>query len=302
MKKKQAIWIISLAILFLLIVPFLAPANFQLYFFSFPACKLSSLFFNLPCFDLVEENGYFLIPHPTVPLRVGVECSGFQFFCLLYFLLLLPAIKPPSPLKGEKKEIFPADKAIKINTPVNEEQIRKLKTGDIVLISGKIYTGRDAIHKHLHDTGESPVNLDGQLIYHCGPVMIKDESGKWQVKGAGPTTSIREEPYQGDIIKKFGMRMVMGKGGMGAKTSAALKEYGAVYLNAIGGAAQYYSACIKNVKDVHLLNFGIPEAMWEFEVEDFPAIVTMDSHGESLHADVDKSSFEKLCELKDPVF
>ena len=132
--------------------------------------------------------------------------------------------------------------------------------------------------------------------------MLKDENGNWQVKAAGPTTSIREEPYQGDIMKKFGVRAVIGKGGMGEKTLAALKEHGGVYLNAIGGAAQYYADCIKSVDGVNFLEFGIPEAMWHLTVEGFTAVVTMDSHGNSLHKDVDKTSFEKLQEMKEPVF
>ena len=164
-----------------------------------------------------------------------------------------------------------------------------------------MYTGRDAIHHHLmsHD---APVDLDGHIIYHCGPVMQKDEAGKWHVRAAGPTTSIREEPYQGDIMKKFGIRAVIGKGGMGPKTLAALHEHGGVYLNAIGGAAQYYADCIKDVEGVDLMEFGIPEAMWHLRVENFTAVVTMDSHGNSLHADVDKSSLEKLALYKEPVF
>jgi fumarate hydratase class I len=120
---------------------------------------------------------------------------------------------------------------------------------------------------------------------------------------AGPTTSIREEPYQADVIRRFGIRAVIGKGGMGARTLAVLKETGAVYLNAIGGAAQYYAQrCIKRVKDVHFMEFGIPEAMWHMEVEAFPAVVTMDAHGNSLHADVEKASAILLARLADPVF
>jgi fumarate hydratase class I len=164
-----------------------------------------------------------------------------------------------------------------------------------------MHTGRDALHKYLMDH-DAPVDLDGHVIYHCGPVMAKDESGEWHVKAAGPTTSIREEPYQGDILKKFGLRAVIGKGGMGPKTLAALQEHGAVYLNAIGGAAQYYAECIKKVDSVHFMEFGIPEAMWHLQVEGFAAIVTMDSHGNSLHADVDKNSLEKLADFKEPVF
>ncbi|VEI05910.1 fumarate hydratase [Kurthia zopfii] len=190
---------------------------------------------------------------------------------------------------------------VELTAPISEEKIRSLKVGDVVKITGRMYTGRDAIHHHLmsHD---APVDLDGQIIYHCGPVMAKDAEDNWTVKAAGPTTSIREEPYQGDIMKKFGIRAVMGKGGMGPKTLAALEEHGGVYLNAIGGAAQYYADCIKSVDGVDLLDFGIPEAMWHLAVEGFTAVVTMDSHGNSLHADVQKSSLEKLAAHADRVF
>lgn len=196
--------------------------------------------------------------------------------------------------KTEQREIV-------LQAPITEEQIRGLRVGDVVTINGMMYTGRDAIHKHLMDN-DCPVDLNGQIIYHCGPVVVKDDNDNWQIKAAGPTTSIREEPYQGDIMKKFGIRAVIGKGGMGAKTLAALEEHGGVYLNAIGGAAQYYAECIKEVKDVDFLQFGIPEAMWHLRIEGFKAVVTMDSHGNSLHADVDKTSLEKLASFKEPVF
>jgi fumarate hydratase class I len=127
-------------------------------------------------------------------------------------------------------------------------------------------------------------------------------NGNHKITAAGPTTSIREEPYQGEIIKRYGVRAVMGKGGMGAKTLAAMKDFGAVYLNAIGGAAQYYAKCIDEVIDVKLLEFGVPEAMWRLRVTDFPAIVTMDAHGNSLHADVEKASATMLAKLSEPVF
>lgn len=192
-------------------------------------------------------------------------------------------------------------RVVTLQAPITEEQIRELRVGDVVRINGMIYTGRDAIHKYLMDH-DAPVDLNGQIIYHCGPVMLKDENGNWEVKAAGPTTSIREEPYQGDIMKKFGVRAVMGKGGMGKKTLQALKEHGGVYLNAIGGAAQYYAECIESVEGVDLLEFGIPEAMWHLRVKDFTAVVTMDSHGNSLHEDVEKSSLEKLAQFKEPVF
>src|SRR5262245_52509281 len=181
---------------------------------------------------------------------------------------------------------------IQLQTPLTEEAVRALKVGDVVMVSGRMFTGRDAVHAHLmkHDP---PVDLRGSVLYHCGPVVVKDGDG-WRVTAAGPTTSIREEPYQGEIIQRYGVRAVIGKGGMGAKTLAALKAFGAVYLNAIGGAAQFYSRAITNVDDVSLMEFGTPEAMWHLTVESFPAIVTMDAHGNSLHKDVEQQSGEQL--------
>jgi fumarate hydratase class I len=200
----------------------------------------------------------------------------------------------PAAATAERREIV-------LQTPISEEQIRQLRVGDVVIINGTMHTGRDALHKYLMDH-DAPLDLNGAAIYHCGPVMAKDEHGDWHVKAAGPTTSIREEPYQGDIIKKFGIRAVIGKGGMGTKTLAALQEHGGVYLNAIGGAAQYYAECFKKVEGVDFMEFGIPEAMWHLQTEGFAAIVTMDSHGNSLHAEVEKDSFAKLTQFKDPVF
>src|SRR5687768_10551235 len=182
-----------------------------------------------------------------------------------------------------------------LRTPLTEEQVRSLKVGDVVLLSGRAYTGRDAVHHHLM-SHEPPVDLRGGVIYHCGPVVAKDGDG-WRVTAAGPTTSIREEPYQADIIKRYGVRAVIGKGGMGGKTLAGLKEAGAVYLNAIGGAAQFYARAITKVHGVSLMEFGTPEAMWHLELHDFPAIVTMDAHGGSLHADVEKASAAELATI-----
>jgi fumarate hydratase class I len=138
-----------------------------------------------------------------------------------------------------------------------------------------------------------PVDLRGGVLYHCGPVVVKN-GDEWRVTAAGPTTSIREEPYQAEILKRYGVRVVIGKGGMGAKTLAGLKESGGVYLNAIGGAAQFYARCIERVVGVSLLEFGTPEAMWHLDVRDFPAIVTMDAHGASLHKDVEEASGKVL--------
>ena len=182
-----------------------------------------------------------------------------------------------------------------LRTPLTEEQVRNLRVGDVVLVSGRVYTGRDAVHHHLM-SHEPPVDLRGAVLYHCGPVVAKDGSS-WQVTAAGPTTSIREEPYQADVIKRYGIRAVIGKGGMGPKTLAALKEHGAVYLNAIGGAAQFYARTIKRVDGVSLMEFGTPEAMWHLTIEDFPAIVTMDAHGGSLHKDVEAASGQQLAAI-----
>lgn len=178
---------------------------------------------------------------------------------------------------------------IKLNYPFSEDKIRALKVGDEVLISGVIHTGRDAVHKYLHEGGQLPpgVSLRDGIIYHCGPVVLKQADGTWKATAAGPTTSIREEPYQWQVIRDFGLRGIIGKGGMGEKTLAACKEYGCVYLHAIGGAAQVLAESIKKVRNVYMMEkFGAPEAIWEFEVEDFPAVVTIDSHGRSLHAEV----------------
>ena len=181
---------------------------------------------------------------------------------------------------------------IRLEAPISDEQIRSLNVGDVVLVSGRMFTGRDAVHAYLmkHDP---PVDLRGAVLYHCGPVVVK-EGETWRVTAAGPTTSIREEPYQAEILKRYGVRVVIGKGGMGAKTLAGLKESGAVYLNGVGGAAQFYARCITRVTGVSLLEFGTPEAMWHLDVVDFPAIVTMDAHGNSLHREIETASGDLL--------
>ncbi len=198
--------------------------------------------------------------------------------------------------------------ATKLTVPISEEQIRALKVGDQVLVTGTIFTGRDAAHKYMIENfvkGSCPESekelyevlkkgLAGSVIYHCGPVVRKRDDGKYEFVAAGPTTSIREEPYQADVIGHFGVRAVIGKGGMRAKTLAGCKEHGAVYLHAIGGAATLIAECCKEVCDVHKLDFGVPEAFWEIRVEDFPCVVTMDSHGQSLHDTVQADSEGKL--------
>jgi fumarate hydratase, class I len=208
------------------------------------------------------------------------------------------AAKPPEAMLSPEAVAagFPrTGREIPLQAPISEDQIRSLKVGDVVLISGRVYTGRDAVHAYLMKH-EPPVDLRGGVLYHCGPVLVKEGEG-WRITAAGPTTSIREEPYQADIIERYGVRVVIGKGGMGARTLAGLKQSGAVYLNGIGGAAQFYARCIERVDGVSLTEFGTPEAMWHLWVRDFPAIVTMDAHGNSLHRDVEAASGKILATL-----
>ena len=198
--------------------------------------------------------------------------------------------------------------ATKLTVPITEEQVRNLKVGDQVLLNGVIFTGRDAAHKYMMDNfikgacpdSEKPMyevlkqGLAGSVIYHCGPVVRKRDDGKYEFVAAGPTTSIREEPYQADVMKHFNVRGVIGKGGMRDKTLDGCKEHGAVYLHAIGGAATLIAESVKEVLDVYKLEFGVPEAFWKILVEDFPCVVTMDAHGQSLHDKVRDESERKL--------
>ncbi|HTQ58466.1 MAG TPA: FumA C-terminus/TtdB family hydratase beta subunit [Bryobacteraceae bacterium] len=194
-------------------------------------------------------------------------------------------------------EGFPlTGREVVLTAPLTEAAVRALQVGDVVLINGEMFTGRDNVHAYLMKN-PPPVDLHGAVLYHCGPVMLK-QGERWMVKAAGPTTSSREEPYQADVIRRYGVRAVIGKGGMGAKTLAALQECGAVYLNAIGGAAQYYARTVEEVPGVELMEFGVPEAMWRLRVRGFAAIVTMDAHGHSLHADVEKATAAELAALQ----
>jgi fumarate hydratase subunit beta len=186
---------------------------------------------------------------------------------------------------------------IRLEAPFTEEKIRNLKVGDMVEISGVVLTGRDAVHKWLHEGNEPPVSLKDAIIYHCGPVVMK-KKGKWVVTAAGPTTSTREEPYQAGIIEKHGLRGVIGKGGMGEKTRQACQKFGCVYFHAVGGAAQVLAESIQEVETVYgLEKFGSPEAIWQLRVKDFPVVVTIDAHGNSLHKDIEAESSKNLAGL-----
>ena len=189
---------------------------------------------------------------------------------------------------------------IKLKVPISEQEIRRLKVGDEVLLSGVIVTARDEAHKLMIEENPDFIRdtLKESVIYHCGPVVKQDENGKWSFVSAGPTTSIREEPYQADVICQYNVRGVIGKGGMGPKTAEGLKKCGAVDLHAIGGAGTLIANVVKEVKTVHKLEeFGTPEAFWVIEVEDFPVVVTMDSHGNSLHQEIKEKSQKKADRL-----
>lgn len=197
-----------------------------------------------------------------------------------------------------------------INIPISEEVIRSLKVGDPVVLSGVMITGRDTVHKWMNDTFIKKTRqpqgddmevykaikplLDGGVIYHCGPVVAGLETQQYRFVAAGPTTSIREEPYQTEVMRHFNVRGVIGKGGMGAKTLQGCQETGGAYLHAIGGAASWIAQTVNRVWAVYKLEFGVPEAMWVIEVKDFPVVVTMDSHGGSLHTEIEKSSKKEL--------
>ncbi len=189
---------------------------------------------------------------------------------------------------------------LKITTPISEETIKSLKVGDSVLLSGRIVTARDAAHKLMVEEKPDFIReyLKDAVIYHCGPVVKQDAKGEWSFVSAGPTTSSREEPYQSTVIGEYGVRAVIGKGGMGPKTLAGLKEHGAVYLHAIGGSGSLTASRVKKVEKVFMVEeFGTPEAFWVIDVEDFPVIVTMDSHGNSLHANILEESGKVYKEL-----
>jgi fumarate hydratase subunit beta len=201
----------------------------------------------------------------------------------------------------------------KINIPISDETIRDLKVGEPVVLTGVIITGRDVVHKWLIETfikktrapqGEDlqvyealkPI-LNGGVIYHCGPVVAGLDTKQYKFVAAGPTTSIREEPYQADVMKHFNLKGVIGKGGMGAKTLKGCQDVPGVYFHAIGGAATFIAQSVTKVLGVYKLEFGVPEAIWIIEVKDFPAVVTMDAHGQSLHEVVEKDSARVLAEL-----
>ena len=186
---------------------------------------------------------------------------------------------------------------IELKYPFDEASVRRLKAGDVVSISGRIYTGRDKLHKHFADGGGLPVDFKDGALYHCGPVVV-GEKGRYRVVAAGPTTSVRENPYEPDFIATSGVRLIIGKGGMDAATLEAMGRFGCVYIQAVGGAAALSAAAVRSVAGVSMLNeFGAAEAVWHFDVEDFRGVVAMDSNGGNLFSDVAKAANRRFAEL-----
>ena len=182
--------------------------------------------------------------------------------------------------------------------PFDEAAVRSLRAGDVVSVSGRVYTGRDKFHKHFADGGALPVDFRDGALYHCGPVCVRTADGGWEVKAAGPTTSVRENPYEPAFIAASGVRLVIGKGGMDRATLEAMGRCGCVYVQAVGGAAALSAAAVKQVAGVSLLaEFGAAEAVWHFDMEDFRGVVAMDTHGTSLFERVASASGERFSEL-----
>ena len=184
-----------------------------------------------------------------------------------------------------------------LNSPFSEKAIRALKAGDAVSLTGRLYTGRDKFHKFFADGGKLPVDFRDGALYHCGPVVVKSE--EWKVVAAGPTTSVRENPYEPDFIAKTGVRIIIGKGGMDARTLAAMKKHGCVYVQAVGGGGAIYADAVKRVAGVSMLKeFGAAEAVWHLDVVDFRGVVAMDAHGNSLFDAVRQASERRLRSLR----
>lgn len=180
----------------------------------------------------------------------------------------------------------------KLKTPISEEDVRKLKVNDVLYITGTIVTARDQAHRRALEMAKEgkkiPIDVKGLAVFHCGPI-VKKEGNKWIAVAAGPTTSTRMDIFEDEFIKTFGVRVVIGKGGMGKRTTEAMKKYGAVYGAFTGGAAVLAAKTIKNVRTVEWYDLGVPEALWVFEVEDFgPLAISIDSHGNNLFEDVKK--------------
>ena len=189
-----------------------------------------------------------------------------------------------------------------LTTPISEDDARKLKVGDIVYVTGEhVYTARDEAHERaleMFEKGEKPpVDFEGSVIYHVGPVAWQKD-GKWQIVSAGPTTSIRMELFEDEFLRKYKARIIVGKGGMGAKTLAALKEVGAVYCSYTGGCGALAARGLKEVRAYEWSDLGMPEALWVITAEEFgPLLVTMDAHGDSLHDVIDQRVKAKQSEI-----
>ncbi len=184
-----------------------------------------------------------------------------------------------------------------MRTPLTDNDVLRLKVGDIAYLSGVLVTARDATHRRIAELVERglqiPIDLKGLAIYHAGPVVAK-RGEEWIVISVGPTTSSRVDPYTPLIVESLGVKAIIGKGGIGVLAKDALKRTKAVYLEFIGGAGVLAASCVRRVIAVHWLDLGVPEALWVLEVERFgPLIVTIDAYGNDLREEVRKRAFER---------
>jgi len=174
---------------------------------------------------------------------------------------------------------------IDLNTPITDEDINNLKVGDVITISGQILTARDQAHKRIVDEG-SPTNLKGSVIFHAGPIIQETKDSNetnYKMIAIGPTTSMRMNPYEADILD-IGAKIIIGKGGMDDSVRDALVKNNAIYVVATGGCAALYVDKVNQINDVNWLDLGMPEAIWDLDVSSFgPLIVAMDSKGNSLY-------------------
>jgi hydro-lyases, Fe-S type, tartrate/fumarate subfamily, beta region len=182
---------------------------------------------------------------------------------------------------------------IELQAPLSEEDVRSLKLGDVVYISGQVITGRDEMHiralEYLEEGKEVPKAIEGSVLYHCGPLMKEGDKG-WTVVSAGPTTSARMNSLESKMIRSFGIRAIIGKGGMSKEVGRTMSEQGCVYLAATGGAAVSLAEAIHQVIGVEWDDLGMAEALWKFDAERLgPLIVAMDARGNSLYDDVRSS-------------
>ena len=174
----------------------------------------------------------------------------------------------------------------KFTLPLRDDDIRGLKAGEIIYLAGTLVTGRDEVHHRIVENGETPpVDLKGMAIYHAGPI-VREAKGEYEIVSIGPTSSIRMEKWAADFIEKTGVKVMIGKGGMGEKTAAACKKYGAIHCVYPGGCAVLGASQIEKIENVYWYELGMAECIWVMKTNEFgPLIVSIDTEGNNLFAE-----------------